>query len=54
MKFVVVREEEKVVRYICPECGATILTKKKGENVELPNQCKHCGIDLFLKGEDED
>lgn len=49
MKSVIVREEDKIVRYICPECGATILTKKKGEDVVLPEQCKHCGAEFTLR-----
>lgn len=54
MKFVQKIEDETQDRYICGECGSTLVTCDKGEIPDIPDFCKHCGKDVCYQEAEED
>ena len=54
MKYVIAKIENNCTRYICPECGKTLLISDGTAPIDLPEVCGHCGKDVYFMGNDEE
>ena len=54
MKYVIRRQEGNFARYICPECGGTLLISDGKAPFDLPEVCGSCGKDIYLMGNDNE
>ena len=52
MKYVIRRQEGNFARYICPECGGTLLISDGTAPIDLPEVCGSCGKDIYFMGND--
>ena len=52
MKYVIRRQEGNFARYICPECGRTLLISDGTAPIDLPEVCGSCGKDIYFMGND--
>ena len=50
MKYVIRRQEGKFARYICPECGRTLLISDGTAPIDLPEVCGSCAPDEQIQG----
>lgn len=52
MKYVIRKQDGDFVRYMCPECGKTLLISDGKSPIDLPEICGHCGKDVYFMGND--
>ena len=54
MRRAIVRENDGNKWIFCPGCGKRIAVIRKGEKVDLPEVCPHCGNDIWYEEEENE